>query len=129
MPSIVRSILLVLLLCTAISREAYATIIEAKLEITSEGAITLTGDKDVPPLKEIEDGSVILPEAKNYGDGIDFVMKHKAHLKYTIGYWGITHPSKPSDASFRPYDPDRFFRTFELKGIEKGAHNVLRIDD
>jgi hypothetical protein len=129
MPSIARSLLLAFLLCTAIPREAHARIIEAKLELTSEGVITLTGDKDVPPLKEIEDGSVILPEAKDYGDGLDFVMKHKAHLKCTIGYWGITHPSKPSNAGFGPYDPDRLFITTELKGIEKGAHNVLRIDD
>jgi hypothetical protein len=128
MPSIARNLLLVFVLCTAISTATYARIIEAKLEISPEGAITLTGDKDVPPLKELEDGSVILPEAKDYQDGLDFVMKHKAHLKCTIGYWGITHPSKPFNAGVS-YDPDRGFMTIELKGIEKGAHNVLRIDD
>lgn len=128
MPSIARSLLLVFLLFAGIPREAHARIIEAKVEITSEGAIILTGDKDVPPLKELEDGSVILPEAKEYGDGLDFVMKHNAHLKCTIGYWGITHPSKPFQIGVS-YDPDRMFMATEIKGIEKGAHNVLRVDD
>lgn len=128
MPPIARSFLLVFLMCTAIPQEAHAKIIEAKLEITTEGTITLTGDKDVPPLKELEDGSVILPEAKEYGDRLDFVIKHKAHLKYTTGAWGITHTSKPSNP-FGPYDPDRLFMNIEIKGIEEGAYNVLRIED
>jgi len=128
MPPIARSLLLVFLMCTAIPQEAHARIIEAKLEITNEGTITLTGDKDVPPLKELEDGSVILPEAKEYGDRFDFVMKHDANLKCTIGHWNITHPSKPFNMGVS-YDPDRMFMTTEIKGIEKGAHNVLRVDD
>lgn len=128
MPSVPRSLLLVILLFTTIPREAHAKIIEAKLEITSEGTVTLTGDKDVPPLKELEDGSVILPVAKEYGDGLDFVMRHNAHLKCTIGTWNITHPSKRFNMGV-PYDPDRMFMAIEIKGIEKGAHNVLRVDD
>ncbi len=129
MPSLTRSLLLIALQVACFHQEAFAGRTEAKIEISPEGVITVTGDGSLPAIKELEDGSVVMPEAKGSPYTVDFIGKHEVRLNWLFTCWGISHPSRPNSSAFGMFDPSQRFLTIELKGVEEGPKNVLRVED
>jgi hypothetical protein len=129
MSSSARTILLIALLSTGFHLDAFAVRPEANIGISPEGVITVTGDGTLPAIKELEDGSIVMPEAKEFPHLVDFIAKHGVRLSCPGGYWGISHPSRPNLSPIGIYDSDQLFLTARLKGNEKGPMNVLRIED
>ena len=117
------------LLSACFNQEAFAGRTEAKIEISTEGVITVTGDGSLTAIKELEDGSVVMPEAKDSPYTVDFIGKHEARLNWLFTCWGISHPSRPNLSALGMFDPNQRFLTSELKGVEQGPKNVLRVED
>lgn len=129
MPSLARNLLLIALLGACFHQEAFAERTEAKIEISSEGIITVTGDGSLPAIKELEDGSMVMPQAKDFPYTVDFIAKHGVRLNWPANCWCISHPSRPNLSALGMLDPGQRFLTIELKGVEQGPKNVLKIDD
>jgi hypothetical protein len=125
MLNLVKSFLILTLLSSSFHQTAFAGQREANLEISQEGKITLSGNSELPPPKEMEDGSVIMPEAKDYPSTVYFTLKKDTVLDCIAGYWTIRRPSRRFMQQFE----DHSFMLVAVKGVEKGKINVLRIED
>ena len=120
---------MIALLGACFHQEAFAGRTEAKIEISSEGIITVTGDGSLPAIKELEDGSIVMPQVKDSPYTVDFIAKHGVRLNCPGGYWGISHPSRPNLPALGTAGLDQRFLMATLKGVEKGPINILQVGD